>query len=81
MIDITCSRDDFLTLRQGLVDAGYDTFVTDEVTKLPQTSKEVTPSEAQRNMKLLDYFEDHDDIENVYSNLDIDDETAAALDA
>jgi transcriptional/translational regulatory protein YebC/TACO1 len=30
-------------------------------------------------MKLIDMLEDDDDVQNVYSNFDIDDETMAAL--
>jgi len=38
-------------------------------------------NDARKAMALIDYFDDHDDIENVYANLEISDETAAELGA
>ena len=71
---------DFIEMREALVDAGYDDFITDEITKLSDNS--VTPdlSTTRTNMSLLEELEDYDDIENVYHNLELTDEVAAELD-
>lgn len=44
-----------------------------EVTMLPQTTVKVEdPEEAGRILKLMEALEDHDDVQNVYANFDID---------
>ncbi|WP_346892133.1 YebC/PmpR family DNA-binding transcriptional regulator [uncultured Roseibium sp.] len=45
----------------------------------PQNLTPVDADKAQTLMKLIDMLEDDDDVQNVYSNFDIDDETMAAL--
>ena len=46
-----------------------------ELTRLPQNSIDVTDIQtATQIMKLLDKIEEHDDIQNVYSNFEIDDD-------
>jgi len=45
----------------------------------PQTLTPVDGDKAQTLMKLIDMLEDDDDVQNVYANFDIDDETMAAL--
>lgn len=45
----------------------------------PQNLIPVTADKAQTLMKLIDMLEDDDDVQNVYSNFDIDEETMAAM--
>ncbi len=45
----------------------------------PQNLTPVDAEKAQTIMKLIDMLEDDDDVQNVYANFDIDDETMAAL--
>lgn len=45
----------------------------------PQNLTPVDADKAQTLMKLIDMLEDDDDVQNVYANFDIDDETMAAL--
>ncbi|MBO0346921.1 YebC/PmpR family DNA-binding transcriptional regulator [Roseibium limicola] len=45
----------------------------------PQTPTPVDGEKAEKIMRLLDMLEDDDDVQNVYSNFDVDDETMAAL--
>lgn len=79
VITITTEPQDFMGLRDALEGAGYDDFLTDEVTRVAETT--VTPEldDARRVMTMLEMFEDDDDIENVYHNLDLSDDVAAAL--
>jgi transcriptional/translational regulatory protein YebC/TACO1 len=41
----------------------------------PKNTIKVTAKEAEQLLKLMDALEEHDDVNNVYSNFDIDDET------
>ncbi|HXG00524.1 MAG TPA: YebC/PmpR family DNA-binding transcriptional regulator [Bacteroidota bacterium] len=46
---------------------------------VPQNTVRVTGKEAEQTLKLLEALEEHDDVQNVYSNFDIDDKEMAAL--
>ena len=48
---------------------------------MPKTTVKVTGKSAQQALKLLDLLEDHDDVQSVYSNLDVDDEEMAQFQA
>ena len=45
-----------------------------EVTMIPKSTVKVTGEQAKQVLKLVELLEDHDDIQNVYSNFDIPDE-------
>ncbi len=57
-------------------DIPYEHF---EITRLPQSTVEVKGKEAEQVLKLLESLEDHDDVQKVYSNFDIDIEELKAL--
>jgi YebC/PmpR family DNA-binding regulatory protein len=78
-VTLTCAPSDFEGLKAALEEAGHEEFVQDEITKL--ASNKVSPelSDARQTIRLIDYFEDHDDIENVYTNLELSDDVAEAL--
>lgn len=46
---------------------------------VPNTTVRVEGRDAERLLKLLEALEDHDDIQNVYSNLDVDESVLAQL--
>lgn len=68
----------FMELRDTLAGKGYS-FISDEITRVAETSVEPDLAAVKANMRLLDILEDDDDIENVYHNLELSDEVAAAL--
>jgi transcriptional/translational regulatory protein YebC/TACO1 len=41
---------------------------------VPMMTKELTGKDAEQALKLLDLLEEHDDVQTVYSNLDVPDE-------
>jgi transcriptional/translational regulatory protein YebC/TACO1 len=46
---------------------------------LPSTTIEVTdPNEAKKILRIMDALEEHDDVQDVYSNFDIPEEILAA---
>ena len=52
-----------------------------EFTRLPENSIEVTDAKIATNiLRLMEKLEEHDDVQNVYSNFDISDELMAQLD-
>jgi YebC/PmpR family DNA-binding regulatory protein len=46
---------------------------------IPQNTVKVTGKEAEQVLKLMEVIEEHDDVQNVYSNFDIDEKELAAL--
>src|SRR3954462_263951 len=69
---------DFEQVRDGLKNTGLPDPHHAEVTMVPQTSVHLTGKDAEQALKLIDLLEDHDDVQNVYSNLDVDESTLAA---
>jgi len=53
--------------------------VSAEVAMLPKSQVRVEGSDAEKLLKLLEALEDHDDVQNVYSNFDIPDEVMAQV--
>ena len=72
-IEITCGPEEFEAVETALREAGLPVSVA-EITMIPQTTVALEGSEAEKMLKLMDALEDHDDVQNVYSNFDIDDE-------
>jgi len=50
-----------------------------QLTMVPKTTLEVTGKEAASVLRLMEALEDHDDVQNVFSNFDIPEEEMAAL--
>lgn len=50
-----------------------------KLTMVPKTTLEVTGKEAQQVLRLMEALEDHDDVQDVFSNFDIPEEEMAAL--
>ena len=64
---------------KAIKDAGY-VVSNAEVSMEPKTTVAVkTKEEAEKMLNMIDRFEEHDDVQNVYSNFEIPDEIMAAL--
>jgi transcriptional/translational regulatory protein YebC/TACO1 len=44
-----------------------------ELTMIPQNTVKLEGKSAEQLMKLMDSLDEHDDVQNVYANFDIDD--------
>jgi YebC/PmpR family DNA-binding regulatory protein len=53
--------------------------VSAEIAMIPNTLVKLEGKEAQQMLKLSEALEDHDDVQNVYSNFDIDEKVMEAL--
>ena len=77
--NITCDPSDTEAVRAALTDAGFDVESSD-LTMVPTSTVPVTAAdEAKPVFRLIDSLEDLDDVQNVYTNADFDDEVLAAL--
>ena len=69
--ELECALGDFDALRTTLEDAGLQPSQA-VTTQVPTTQIQVDGKEAERVLRLIEALEDHDDIEKVYANFDID---------
>lgn len=76
--EITTSTDDFENVKTAVEKAGIPISFA-EVTMIPQNYMDVDDKAAEQVLKLIDILEDHDDVQNVYSNCNITDELIARL--
>lgn len=77
-VDVTTPWEDFAAVKEALEAAGF-TSVDGEVTMIASTTVPVDASGAEKVMGLVDALEDLDDVQNVYTNVDITDEVLDAL--
>ncbi len=71
--DISTEPNDFEKVKKAIMDAGI-TPESAEVTKIAANSVKISDlNTARAIMALMDAFEDHEDVQNVYSNFDIPD--------
>lgn len=70
---VLTAPEDFDAVRDAMKEAGV--VITDaSVSMIPKNTVDVTEENVARSlMKLLENLEDHDDVQNVHSNFDIDD--------
>jgi YebC/PmpR family DNA-binding regulatory protein len=73
MIEIFAQLSDFQAVRQALEDAGI-AVETAEVSMIPKTPLQLNEKETFQVMGVIEDLEDLDDVQQVYSNLDISDE-------
>ncbi len=79
--EITCEPTEYEGLKNALKEKEIVTEVS-EISMVPQNTVPVENIETARKiLTLLESFEDHDDVQNVYSNFDIPDEIASQLEA
>ncbi|TVQ54578.1 MAG: YebC/PmpR family DNA-binding transcriptional regulator [Phycisphaerales bacterium] len=76
--EVTCEPTNFIPVRQALEKAGI-TPDSAELTMIPANTIECDEELAGKVMRLVDTLEDHDDVQNVYHNAEIDDEVMAKL--
>jgi YebC/PmpR family DNA-binding regulatory protein len=77
---ITTAPGDLMGVRHALEEAGMEPSSSD-ISMVPTTMVEVeAEGEAKRVLRLIEALEDHDDVQNVFSNFDIPDAVMAAYD-
>jgi YebC/PmpR family DNA-binding regulatory protein len=63
----------FESVRDAIQEAGIETTL-EEISMIPQTTVKLDGKDALQLLKIIESLEDHDDVQNVYSNFDIPDE-------
>lgn len=76
---VLTAPENFDAVRDALETAGI-AMSSAEVSRVPQNTVEVTDENVAKSlMKLLESLEDHDDVQNVHANFDIDDSLMESL--
>ena len=71
--EIITEPQNFESVRNAVQQAGIETTLA-EVSMIPQTTVRLDGKEALQLLKIIESLEEHDDVQNVYSNFDIPDE-------
>lgn len=71
--EITAAPEDFDAISQALEENSIET-VESEITMIPDTTVKVEGKDAEKMQTLIDMLEEHDDVQNVYSNYEMDEE-------
>ncbi|WP_457577954.1 YebC/PmpR family DNA-binding transcriptional regulator [Desulfomarina sp.] len=76
---ILTAPEDMDDVRSGLEEAGIS-FIEASISMIPKNTVDVTDEKVARSLlKLLENLEDHDDVQKVHANFDIDDELMEQL--
>ena len=76
--EITTAPEDFDSVKQTLEGNGYR-FQQAELSLIPATTVNLEEEDAIKMMKLMEALEDNDDVQDVHSNFDMDEEVMAKL--
>ena len=76
--EITCDPPNFNKVQEALTQNKIIP-VHAEITQLPKTAVDVDHETAMRIIRLMEAIDDHDDVQNVYSNMTMTDEVMAEL--
>jgi YebC/PmpR family DNA-binding regulatory protein len=77
--EITCDPEAYDELKSALEEKEIPTEIAD-ISMVPQNTIPINDAETARKiLALMDEFEDHDDIQNIYANFDIPDEIIEKL--
>ena len=75
---VLCAPNDFQGLREAYAESGL-VAVSADIAMLPQTTVKVTGTDATELLRLIDRLEDLDDVQNVWTNFDIDPDELEAI--
>lgn len=69
---------EFESVKSAMEEAKFE-FSSSEVSWIPQNTVDVEGENAEKLLKMMDAFEDNDDVQDVYTNFEISDEEIARL--
>jgi YebC/PmpR family DNA-binding regulatory protein len=77
---VTCALEDFGNLQKKLDELGVHA-ENAELQRIPINAKKLDPENAQKFLRMIEDFEDEDDVQNVYHNLEMTDELMSILES
>ncbi len=79
-IEIYTDIDSFRGVREALLKKGYQ-LATAELSMVPTTQTQLSPEDTRQVLGVIETLEDLDDVQQVYSNLEISDEVLSHMEA
>ena len=76
---ITTAMEDFTSVQKAIEAQGVEP-ENAELRRIPNDTKELETGEAVKILKIIEEFEDDEDVQNVFHNLEVTDEVAEAMD-
>ncbi len=76
--EITTSTDAFIPVKEAIEAKGL-TPDSAEIQLIPENTVKVGEKDAEQVLKLMELLEEHDDVQHVYANFDIDDKVLASF--
>lgn len=77
--EVLTSPEGLYDVKKSLDEQGIN-YTSVELARTPQTTVKLTGKQAEQTLKLLEILEEHDDVQKVFSNFEVDAEELAALD-
>ena len=77
-ITVYCNFTDFSNMQNKLEDLGIE-IQNSELQRIPITTKNISASEAEKVIKLLDLLEENDDVQQVFHNMVLTEEILGAM--
>jgi len=71
LIEVLTAPEDLDSTKQALTDAGIE-IESAQITMYPKNTVKIEGKQAEQLLKLMDALEEHEDVQNIYSNFDID---------
>ncbi len=78
--EVTTPHEAFGDVRQALEEAGFAPSSA-SISQVPQTYVAVEGDDARKVLRLMEALDDHDDVQNVHANFDIDDAVLESIEA
>ena len=76
--EITCEPSAFSDVKKALTEKNIET-TSSEIAMIPDNTVALDENKTRQALVLMENFEDHDDVQNVYTNLDIPDQLMEEL--
>jgi YebC/PmpR family DNA-binding regulatory protein len=77
--ELTCEAGDVTALRAALEEAGFEVTESDATMRAKNLVPMSDPTDVKAVLRLLDLLDDHEDVQDLHSNVDIPDEVLEAV--
>lgn len=75
-VEIITAREDLFEVSNALEEQDIE-IESAELIRIPATEVKADPDTARSNLKMMDMFDENDDVSNIFTNMKMDDETLA----
>lgn len=77
-IEVVTTREELISVRKNLEEQNV-TIESAELVRIPSTEVSADPETAKSNLKMMDKFDENDDVSNIFTNLKMDDELLSLI--